>query len=264
LSSILVGVFVLARRQAAAQRKLAGRLAVEHEQGRRLEELSRLKADFTAMIAHELGMPLAAIRALATLLATGELEPPAAAHTLTQIQAEVDVLTALVADVGAAAAVEREDFALHVRRVPVTTLLADAVAFAHTLPGAALVTVSGDMDGLVRADAERIGQVLRNLLSNAAKYAPPGAPIELRAECRGDRIRLEVADCGPGVAPEDVHLIFEKFGRGRAHGTRPIAGAGLGLYVSRRIVRAHGAGDLLVAPNPGGGAVFAFELARAD
>jgi signal transduction histidine kinase len=221
LSAILVGVFILARRQADAQRRLASLLAVKHEEARRLQELAHLRADFTAMIAHELGTPLAAIRALARMLASGDLDPRAEAQTLAHIQGEVDLLNALVADVAAAAAV-----------------------------------------CLVHADAERIGQVLRNLLSNAAKYAPEGAPIELRAESRGGRLRVEVADRGPGVAREDADIIFEKFARGRARRERPVAGAGLGLYLSRRIVQAHGAGDLVVAPNPGGGAVFAFELKR--
>jgi signal transduction histidine kinase len=114
---------------------------------------------------------------------------------------------------------------------------------------------------MVRADAERIGQVLRNLLSNAAKYAPDGAPIELRAHRRGDRLAIEVADRGPGVSRDEAELIFQKFTRGKGQHERGVAGAGLGLYVSRRIVRAHGAGDLVVQPNPGGGSIFSFQLA---
>jgi signal transduction histidine kinase len=262
LSAILVGVFILARRQADAQRRLASLLAVKHEEARRLQELAHLRADFTAMIAHELGTPLAAIRALARLLASGDLDPRAEAQTLAHIQGEVDLLNTLVADVGAAAAVERQDFSLDAQPVLAASLFADGAAFAQTLPGAPPLTVSGNTDCLVHADAERIGQVLRNLLSNAAKYAPEGAPIELRAESRGGRLRVEVADRGPGVAREDADIIFEKFARGRARRERPVAGAGLGLYLSRRIVQAHGAGDLVVAPNPGGGAVFAFELKR--
>jgi signal transduction histidine kinase len=196
------------------------------------------------------------------MLATGDLDQPAEAQTLAHIQREVDLLNALVADVEAAAAVERQDFSLDAQPVLAASLFADGAAFAQTLPGAPPLTVTGNTDCLVHADTERIAQVLRNLLSNAAKYAPEGAPIELRAVCRGDRLRVEVADRGPGVAREDAEIIFQKFARGRARRERPVAGAGLGLYLSRRIVRAHGCGDLVVAPNPGGGAVFAFELAR--
>ena len=110
------------------------------------------------------------------------------------------------------------------------------------------------------ADPERIGQVLRNLLSNAAKYSPEGTPIELRVIDKKGRVRLEVADRGPGIHPDDVTRIFEKFGRGREDRKTP--GVGLGLYLSRRIVRGHGS-ELTVEARPGGGSVFGFDLAVA-
>jgi signal transduction histidine kinase len=112
----------------------------------------------------------------------------------------------------------------------------------------------------VLADPERIGQVLRNLLSNAAKYSPEGAPIELRIIGKEGHVRLEVADRGPGIHPDDVMRIFEKFGRGRDRGSHRLPGVGLGLYLSRRIVRGHGS-ELTVEARPGGGSVFGFELA---
>jgi len=112
----------------------------------------------------------------------------------------------------------------------------------------------------VLADRDRIGQVLRNLLCNAAKYSPEGTRISLRAaSAGGGRVRIEVADCGPGIHPDDLERIFEKFGRGRNGKDGRVTGAGLGLYLSRRIVRAHGS-DLTVRTGPGAGSVFAFEL----
>jgi signal transduction histidine kinase len=102
--------------------------------------------------------------------------------------------------------------------------------------------------------------VLRNLLSNAAKYSPAGAPIELRATSTGSRVRFEIADHGIGIQPGERERIFEKFGRGRNQEGQQVAGAGLGLYLSRRIVQVHG-GDLAVESTPGRGAVFACQLA---
>ena len=110
------------------------------------------------------------------------------------------------------------------------------------------------------ADPERIEQVLRNLLSNAAKYSPEGTPIELRVSGKEGRVRVEIADQGWGIHPDDVPRIFEKFGRGRyrkGHHERP--GVGLGLYLSQRIVRGHGS-ELTVQTGPGVGSVFGFEL----
>jgi signal transduction histidine kinase len=114
----------------------------------------------------------------------------------------------------------------------------------------------------VLADPDRIGQVLRNLLCNAAKYSADGTPISLRAKAAGDdRVRLEVADRGPGIHPDDVTRIFDMFGRGRNGTEGAISGAGIGLYLSQRIVRAHGS-QITVRSRSGAGSVFAFDLER--
>ena len=169
------------------------------------------------------------------------------------------LLTSLVADVQASAAAEQHDFAVAPRLVPVAALLAEAAAVARTLLGNHPLTVPPAPPVLVRADPERIGQVLRNLLSNAAKYAPPGTAIELRAQPAGERVQITVADRGPGIHPDDLPRIFEKFGRGRDVDGRRVPGVGLGLYLSRRLLQAHGT-DLTVESAPGQGAAFGFPL----
>lgn len=243
---------ILELRRAAAER--AALLAAEQECSRRLRELAVLKADFTAMIVHELGSPLAAIRGLAAMLATGELGREEQARTIAAIQAEAGMLTTLVADAQAIATIEHDEFAVRPRPVPLEALLVDATAFAHALPGGHPLRLACSTGGRVLADPERISQVLRNLLSNGAKYSPEGAPIELRACPAGRRVRIEVTDHGWGIHPDDLPHIFEKFGRGR---TAP--GLGLGLYLSRRIVQAHGS-ELHVCSTPGQGSTFSFEL----
>jgi signal transduction histidine kinase len=245
---------IAASRVTSLHRKLA-------EQSRRLSELTVLKADFTAMVVHELDSPLAAIRGFTEMLATGELNPADQAKTISAIQAEIEALSPLVADVKDAAAVERDDFAVQLGAVSLDALLADVVAFARTLPDSHPFTAKIATNEQVWADTGRISQVLRNLLSNAAKYSPAGAPIELRAirtETPG-RVRIEVADHGQGVHPDDVNRIFEKFGRGRDQSGQKVAGVGLGLYLSRRILQAHGS-ELTLNSTPGAGSVFGFEL----
>jgi signal transduction histidine kinase len=138
-------------------------------------------------------------------------------------------------------------------------LLATAAVFNRTLPGEHPMTTRIVGPDWVLADQERIGQVLRNLIENAAKYSPIGAPIDLRAISRGRRIRIEVADRGPGIPPHALRRIFEKFGRGRDERGKRVPGVGLGLYLSRRLVQMHGS-ELTVEPRPGGGSTFAFEL----
>lgn len=202
------------------------------------------------------------------MAASENLSPERRRGALDAIQAEADALDALINDVRTSAEIERDDFAVAPLPVPLDALLDAAAAYAATLPGDHPLEVFVEKDdsnaapALIRADQERIGQVLRNLLSNAARYSPEGAPIELRAIPLAGRVRLEVADRGRGIHPDDLPRIFEKFGRGRDREARKAAGMGLGLYLSRRIVRAHG-GELTVDSTPGEGSVFAFKLETA-
>ena len=267
-SALVVAVGgVLELRRIAAER--AAMLAAERDVSRRLSELATLRADFTAMIAHELGGPLAAVRRLTEMLAIDDVDPAMRRYAVTAIESETDALDALVKDVRSSAAIEREDFTVEPRPVPLDDLLTEAEIFANSLsvkhPVKLFLSEDLEHSEKVLADPERIGQVLRNLLSNAAKYSPEGTPIELRAtRLRGGarRVRIEVVDHGPGIHPDDTLRIFEKFGRGRDALGKRIAGVGLGLYLSRRIVQAHG-GDLTVDSKQGAGSAFGFELGLA-
>jgi signal transduction histidine kinase len=249
-------------RRVASER--ATLLATERERAARLDELNVLRSDFSAMVAHELETPIAAVRKLNEMLCAQGEDPGVREYATGATERELDALANLVSDVRTVAAVEREGFAIEARRLPLEKLLTDAEAYARTLPAdQPFRQVSEDgpeVEGSVLADPERIGQVLRNLLSNAAKYSPEGSPIELRVIGKKGRVRLEVADRGPGIHPDDVTRIFEKFGRGRDREGRKTPGVGLGLYLSRRIVRGHGS-ELTVRTRPGGGSVFGFELA---
>src|SRR5687768_14814807 len=150
-----------------------------------LSQVAVLKADFTAMVAHELTSPIAAIRTLVAMLATGELSPAEHSQALATIAAQTDALQTLTIDLQAAATAEREDFAVRLRPVRISALLVTVAAFTRTLPGEHTVTTQIIGPDWVLADQERIGQVLRNLLENAANYSPIGAPIDLRATARG-------------------------------------------------------------------------------
>lgn len=249
------GIFEL--RRLAAER--AALLSVERENNRRLGELAALRADFTAMVAHELSSPLTAIRAFASVLTAGDLGREERNRAGEAIEQQAATLEALVSDVRAAAAVERDDFSVNARPVMLDALLSEAAVFARALPGGHPVEVVNEGREKVLADAERIGQVVRNLLTNAAKFSPEGGLVEIRAHRSGRRVRMEVADRGPGIHPDDMGRVFEKFGRGRDRLGRPVPGVGLGLYLSRRIVQAHGS-ELGVESAPGEGTTFFFYL----
>jgi signal transduction histidine kinase len=258
---------ILKLRRIAAEREIL--LATEKETNRRLEELGVMKADFTAMVAHELNGPLSAVRNLSDMLSTGELSDGERKRVLGEIQSQADSMNLLIEDVRTSGAVERDDFHIEIRPAPLDAILADAASFFRTLPGERELSIFSEVEEnvLVLADSGRIGQVLKNLLSNAAKYTPDGKGVELRVVERTkdgkNIVRIEVADRGIGVHPDDIERIFEKFGRGRDASGRKTPGAGLGLYLSRRITRRHG-GELELASTSGEGSVFAFELERPD
>ncbi|HEY0738990.1 MAG TPA: PAS domain S-box protein [Herpetosiphonaceae bacterium] len=256
VSVLEINTDITERKQIELERAVL--LAAEQEHSKRLRELAALKADFTAMVAHELASPVSAIRIFADRLAAGDTPPEQRAQMIRAIQSEAQMITALVADVRTSAAAERDGFGVQRRPSEIGDLLRSAAVFAQSLAGAHPVLVTS-VEAIVLADAERIGQVLRNLLSNAAKYSPHGTPIELRATVFGSRVRIEVADHGPGIDPQDIQRIFEKFSRGRDHTGTRVPGVGLGLYLSRAIVQSHGA-DLEVHSTPGAGSVFAFAL----
>jgi signal transduction histidine kinase len=253
---ILIGAIDQLRRRAAERTIL---LADARDHARRLTELGVLKAHFTAMVAHELGNPLAAIRFATEMLSTGELTREEETETLNSIRRQAEVLTRLVSDVSQAATVEQDDFEVLPRLVPLSGLIADAVNYGKSLAGGHPIIAPFATVQMVWADPERIGQMLRNLVSNAVKYSPPGTPIELCVSRHNAFVRIEVIDRGYGIHPDDMVRVFDKFGRGRDQSGQKVPGIGLGLYLSRRIAQAHGT-DLSVESTLGVGSTFGFNL----
>jgi signal transduction histidine kinase len=114
----------------------------------------------------------------------------------------------------------------------------------------------------VLADEDRLQQVLSNLVDNALKYGAAGGRVLLRAAVESDRVRIAVVDWGPGVPPSEAAQVFDRFYRLDPDQQGGVAGAGLGLYICRELVRQMG-GEIWVEPTPGGGATFVVDLAVA-
>ena len=258
---VAIGGISELRRVASERARL---LATERERAQRLNELHALRSDFSAMVAHELDTPIASVRKLNELLSVQGEDPEIRAYATNATERARRPSQPRKRRTGRRCGREREGFGIEARHLPLEDLLADAEVYASTLPGyhPIEVMIRGDLRAgvCVLADPERTGQVLRNLLSNAAKYSPEGTPIELRVIGKEGRVRIEVADHGKGIHPDDVPRIFEKFGRGRDRERHKTPGVGLGLYLSRRIVRSHGS-ELTVQTRVGEGSVFGFELA---
>jgi two-component system OmpR family sensor kinase len=167
-----------------------------------------------------------------------------------------------VQDLETATACEREESSFALQSVNLKDVLAETKCYATTLAGDHPISVAHPCSCTVRADRERIGLALRNLVENAAKFSAPGSAIELRAVDQGARIRLEIEDHGIGIDGDDLDRIFGHFGRGRGLTGHRTPGAGLGLYLTRRALRLHGS-VLDITSTPGEGTTVSFDLERA-
>jgi Na+/proline symporter/two-component sensor histidine kinase len=229
----------------------------------RLESLDRLKDDFMSSVTHELRTPLTSIRALAELM-VDDAEMPAAQRQqfLGLIVAETERLSRLVNQVLDMAKIESGHAEWRNSDVDLGALIRQAGQTVHELlreRGARLELQLPETVPPLRADADRLTQVLLNLLSNAAKFVPAGAGlVQVRLQADGDGITVEVQDNGPGVPAAQRALIFHKFRQGGDAAHRP-QGTGLGLPISRQIVE-HFGGRMELRPDDGQGACFAFTL----
>lgn len=233
------------------------------ELNEQLKGLDRLKDDFMSSVTHELRTPLTSIRALAELMLDDPgMDAAQRQQFLGLVVAETERLTRLVNQVLDMAKIEAGAAEWRNTEVDLCALARQAVQTTQELFRERGATVSLRLPAALpplQADPDRVMQVLVNLLSNAAKFVPPGsghAELCLRAD--GERVVCTVRDNGPGVPPGQRELVFEKFRQGGDAAHRP-QGTGLGLPISRRIVEHYG-GRMWLDPASGQGACFGFEL----
>ena len=254
LSGLIVGWLVerLAHEAARAEAR-----AAEAEELRRL---SALRADFVSLVSHELRSPIAAVIGAARTL-HGRWRKLSAGQRdsfLALIDDETSRLAELIVDVLDTSRIEAGTFSYAFGDVDVAAIVRDVVGAAAA--GQDEVRVRAEVNGTlpyIRGDRERLRQVVQNLVDNAVKYSPADGEVVVAAESHNGVVRVEVKDQGPGIAVEDRRLIFEKFGRSAAGMTKP--GTGLGLFIARSIVEAHG-GTIDVESTPESGATLAVEL----
>jgi signal transduction histidine kinase len=226
-----------------------------------VRRLSALRADFVSLVSHELRSPMAAVIGAARTLQGRwrELSADQRQSFLALIGDETSRLASLISDVLDTSRIEAGTFSYAFTEVDVAELLRGVVAGAEL--GQDEVRLRTELVGTipsVRGDRERLRQVIQNLVDNAVKYSAAGGEVRVVASAFDGLIRIDVEDDGPGVPLEDQELIFEKFGRSSAGGgAKP--GTGLGLFIARSIVEAHG-GSVVVESSPGTGSVFTLEL----
>jgi signal transduction histidine kinase len=227
---------------------------------------NQAKAQFLAIMSHELRTPLNAIAGYVQLLEMGIRGPVNEQQRadLERIAKSQQYLTRLVCDVLDFARMEVGQLSVAVDDVSLADALDAADAFIAPQARAGDITYQYRPPSralTVRADRERLEQVVLNLLSNAVKFTPPGGRVTLDCTMRAGKVIVRVRDTGPGIPAEMQAAIFEPFTQVDQTYTREAGGAGLGLAISRELSRAMGA-ELTVDSTPGRGSTFALRLER--
>ena len=233
----------------------------ERETVDELRRLSALRADFVSLVSHELRSPMASLIGSAQTLRERwrELGAEQRESFLGLIAHETSRLATLVEDVLDTSRIEAGTFTYSFTEVDVGALVRAAAAAAES--GQDEVTVRAEVTGsipTVRGDAERLRQVVSNLIDNAVKYSPEGGEVRVTTRAQNGRVEVSVRDRGPGIPSEQQRLIFEKFGRAKL-GDKTKPGTGLGLFIARSIAEAHG-GGIAVQSAPQHGATFTLNL----
>jgi signal transduction histidine kinase len=265
---LLVGLLYEVRRVYLLERARASEAEVAYEAERaramELEAVDRAKAELFGIVTHELLHPVAALRGFALTLKRHwrRLDEPRREEVLERLVTESLHLRDLAEEGAAAVHLESDVFSMSIRHERAADLARVAADAGEELGGRLNVRVEPEADeAVVAADRTRVMQVFRNLVSNAVKYA--GVVVELTVERDGSEVVFSVIDRGPGIAPEDVPRLFQRFSRLSAPGQGSVRGAGLGLYICRRIVESHG-GRIWVESEPGTGSAFRFALALVE
>jgi PAS domain S-box-containing protein len=227
--------------------------------------LETMKSDFIATVSHELRTPLSAVYgAASTLRNRSVLGVEERGQLLAMIEEQSERLSRIVDEILTASRLESGEVAVSLTSVDGAAVVRDVVAVVERgIPAGFTIEVgAAEPAPPVLADADRLRQVLANLLENAVKYSGDATEVEVRIEPSGDRVRFAVCDHGIGIAPVERERIFEKFYRVDAAMTGGVSGTGLGLYIVRELVTRMD-GRIRVEPAAGGGSTFLVELPAA-
>ena len=228
-----------------------------------LQRAEAQRRQMTADIAHELRNPLSVIRGNLEALLDG-IYPHDDEH-LAPIYEETLLLQRLVEDLRLLSLADAGQLQLIRTDVDMGGLLSGVADSAQAMAEAKAISLRADAPVerlLVDGDADRLRQVVGNLVSNALRYTPQGGTIALHARADGDRVKVTVSDSGQGIAPEDLPHVFDRFYRSDAARDRTSGGSGLGLAIAQALVRAHD-GTIDVQSAAGQGTTFTVTLSRA-
>jgi signal transduction histidine kinase len=262
VGATLLAVLVVARFAGLVRAVDSARVA-EREANQRLRELDRLKDDFVSTISHELRTPLTSITGYVEL--AREQADPETNRYLAVVERNATRLLSLVNDLLFVARLQSGRLELEYEQVDVAKLVAESVATAKPHAVGANVELRLRLTGgdtAVRGDRRRLAQVVDNLVSNAIKFSPDAGSVDLTVDRGNGKVLIEVEDHGIGISERERERLFERFFRTQGALDRQIPGTGLGLYITKSIVEAHG-GSVAARSVVGEGSSFVVELPAA-
>jgi signal transduction histidine kinase len=264
LYASLFAIVRSASRRLVRQMQAISSLEVHAREAETLRQVDRLKDEFIGTISHELRRPLTSIKGYtASLLLPGATwDAKVQREFLQVIDEEADILAQQITNLLDLARLGSGSLPLNCEPLHLRALTEQAVHRIQAQPQLPAHTYEirfQDDFPYVEADQERLGQVLVNLLENAAKYSPPGTPVVVEGQADAESITVRVIDRGVGLTPEQASHVFDKFYRVDSGLTRATEGTGLGLALSRGVIEAH-RGTMNVDSRPGEGSTFTFTL----
>jgi signal transduction histidine kinase len=235
-------------------------LAQERATVERLRELDAMKSDFVAVTSHELRTPLTAVQGFIKTLRRPDvrLSPDEMAEFLAIVDRQAERLTRLVEGLLLTARIDAGTVDLQMDSVDVPTVLGDVLLELEPDRRRVQLAIDPSLPRMV-TDGQRLGQITRNLIENALKFSPGDAIVRVTAVPEGGSLLLEVADRGPGIPPEELAHIFERFHQVGGALRRKGQGLGLGLYIVRNIVEALN-GTVAVRSTSGEGSTFSVRI----
>ncbi len=225
-------------------------------------EIKRLQREFVSIVSHELRTPMSSVMLFLSLAREGiygEL-PPQVLAKLEKVDQNMQRLMRLVNDLLNVEKIQSGSIDIELSEHQLSKLIERSVDDVRELASSKDVTIESKLIPLsIQADADRLIQVLVNLLSNAIKYSPKGGTIEVLVDKNEDFCKISIQDMGPGIPPEQLKAVFERFHQVRASDSKEKGGTGLGLSIAKAIVEVHG-GEIGVESTVGKGSKFWFKL----